>query len=106
MKSTLFVLATLAVSGFAASLRQEAPKFLSQQADAAAPATPTVTAFSPEFYASQTAQTGDVIEEITSHAPGVFTGSWIDPVLAAKDVHGSQSYGLLMNMNKPRVAAN
>ena len=34
MKSTLFILATLAVSGYAASLKQEAPKFLSQQEDA------------------------------------------------------------------------
>jgi hypothetical protein len=83
MKSTLFVLATLAVSGFAASLRQEAPKFLSQQATVVVPVVANVTEFSPEFYAAQTAQTGDVIQEITSHAPGVFEGSWIDPVLAA-----------------------
>ncbi len=30
MKATLFVLACLAVSGFAASLTQESPKFLAQ----------------------------------------------------------------------------
>jgi hypothetical protein len=33
MKSTLFIFATLAVSGFAATLKQQNPKFLGQQED-------------------------------------------------------------------------